>query len=148
MTPEMLEKARNAAEKMEISNVEFRRGYLEELPIEDNSIDVVISNCVINLSPDKSKVFAEIVRVLKPGGRIAVSDIVSGGEISDEILQMANSWSSCAAGALSVEEFEKGLRDAGLIEIEVQAKDGEGGLLDSLPQSGLFSALISAQKPG
>ena len=148
MTPEMLEKARNAAEKMEISNVEFQKGYLEELPIEDNSIDVVISNCVINLSPDKSKVFAEIVRVLKPGGRIAVSDIVSGGEISDEILQMANSWSSCAAGALSVEEFEKGLRDAGLIEIEVQAKDGEGGLLNSLPQSGLFSALISAQKPG
>jgi SAM-dependent methyltransferase len=147
MTPEMLKKARRATKEMEIENVEFRKGYLEDLPIENDSIDVVISNCVINLSPDKSKVFAEIARVLKPGGRIAVSDIVSEGEIAEEVLQMADSWSSCAAGALPSEEFAEGLTEAGLIGIEIRAKDNAGGLLDSPPQSGLYSALITAQKP-
>jgi len=88
MTSAMLERSTNAALKMGIDNVEFHHGYLETLPIEDNSIDVVISNCVINLSPDKNKVFLEIFRVLKPGGRISVSDIVSNGNIPEEMLQM------------------------------------------------------------
>ena len=85
MTPEMVEKAKTNAEKLNMSNVEFRQGEIERLPVEDYSVDVVISNCVINLSPDKSAVFGEIYRSLKPGGRIIISDILSYGEIPEEI---------------------------------------------------------------
>ena len=85
MTPEMVEKARTNAEKLNMSNVDFRLGEIERLPVEDNSVDAVISNCVINLSPDKSAVFGEIYRSLKPGGRIIISDILSYGEIPEEI---------------------------------------------------------------
>jgi len=147
MTPEMLERASRTAKKLEMDNVEFRHGYLEALPVEDNSVDVVISNCVINLSPDKGQVFAEIFRTLTPGGRLSVSDIVSNGKIPDEILQMKDSWSSCAAGALSVEEYINGLANTGFIEIEVKAKDDQGNPNDILPDTPLFSALITAKKP-
>jgi arsenite methyltransferase len=147
MTPEMLERATKAAEKMGIHNVEFRHGYLEALPIEDSSIDVVISNCVINLSPDKNLVFSEIFRTLKSGGRLSVSDIVSNGKIPDDILQMKDSWSSCAAGALPVEVYINGLANAGFIEIEVAAKDRQGNLHEVLPDKPLFSALVTAKKP-
>ena len=133
--------------KMGFKNVEFRKGYLEELPVEDNSVDVVISNCVINLSPDKSKVFAEIFRVMKSGGRIAVSDIVSSGKIPDDILQMKDSWSSCASGALPFEEYINGLINAGFNEVEIQAKNAKGDLLSVLPDKPIFSALITAKKP-
>jgi ubiquinone/menaquinone biosynthesis C-methylase UbiE len=85
MTSEMVEKAQVNAEKLSVPNVEFRRGEIEKIPVEDNSIDVVISNCVINLSPDKSAVFGEIYRSLKPGGRIIISDILRSGEIPQEI---------------------------------------------------------------
>jgi arsenite methyltransferase len=85
MTPEMVQKARTNAEKLNISNVEFRMGEIEKLPVSDSSVDVVISNCVINLSPDKSAVFGEIYRSLKPGGRIVISDILRSGEIPEEI---------------------------------------------------------------
>jgi len=85
MTPEMVEKARTNAEKLNMSNVDFRLGEIERLPVEDNSVDAVISNCVINLSPDKSAVFGEIYRSLKPGGRIIISDILSYGVIPEEI---------------------------------------------------------------
>jgi SAM-dependent methyltransferase len=86
MTPEMVEKARTNAEKLKISNVDFRLGEIEKLPVDDNSIDVAISNCVINLSPDKRSVFREIHRTLKPGGRIIISDILRSGEIPKEIM--------------------------------------------------------------
>ena len=85
MTPEMVEKARINAEKLKISNVDFRLGEIEKLPVADSSVDVVISNCVINLSPDKSAVFGEIYRSLKPGGRIVISDILRSGEMPEEI---------------------------------------------------------------
>ena len=85
MTPEMIEKARINAEKLNVPNVEFRHGEIEKLPVEDRSVDVVISNCVINLSPDKSAVFGEIHRTLKPGGRIVISDILRSGEMPEEI---------------------------------------------------------------
>jgi SAM-dependent methyltransferase len=147
MTPEMLDRASKSAEKMGIHNVEFRQGFLEALPVEDGRIDVVISNCVINLSPDKNKVFSEIFRALKPGGRIAVSDIVSNGKIPEEILQMKDSWSSCAAGALPFDDYINELVNAGFIEVKLAAKDDQGELHDIIPDKPLFSALITAQKP-
>lgn len=148
MTPEMLARANRAAAKLEISNVDFRQGFLEKLPVDDGTVDVVISNCVINLSPDKPQVFAEIFRVLKPGGRVAVSDIVSQGEIPEEILAKKYSWSSCEAGALPAAEFLRGMLDAGFMDVDVQAKDAEGNLLEVRPDAHLYSALISARKPG
>src|SRR5574339_1050584 len=87
MTPEMIERARSGARRLGIQNVEFRQGYLEDLPVESDSIDVIISNCVINLAPDKASVFADAFRVLKPGGRLAVSDIVTDGALPDSIKQ-------------------------------------------------------------
>ena len=92
MTPEMLEKARAAAKKMGADNVEFRKGLLEEMPVEDGIVDVIISNCVINLSPDKPKVFSEMYRTLKPGGRVSVSDVVTNGKLPDSVLNDMIAW--------------------------------------------------------
>ena len=100
MTSDMLAKARANAERLKTANVEFREGYLEALPVEDASVDVVISNCVINLSPDKPQVFREVFRALKPGGRVAVSDIVTNGELPEAVQQSMASWGACVAGAL------------------------------------------------
>lgn len=147
MTPEMLQKASNAAKKMGLENVDFRKGYLEELPVDDDSMDVVISNCVINLSPDKNQVFAEIFRTLKRGGRISVSDIVTQVDLPEDIVQMKDSWSACAAGALKVEEYVDGLAKVGFEDIKVSAKDNQGNVFDKFPDQPLFSALISAKKP-
>lgn len=147
MTPEMLERATAAAERLGMDNVEFREGYLEKMPVDDNSVDVVISNCVINLSPDKPQVFAEMYRTLKPGGRVSVSDIVTIGELPEKVRQDMVAWGACIAGALQVEEYIQGLVDAGFEEVNVTAKTEDGELLDDLPSLGLFSASITAKKP-
>ncbi len=122
MTPEMLERARLAASRMGIHNVEFRSGYLEKLPVESNTVDVVISNCVINLSPDKPQVFREVFRTLKPGGRVAVSDTVTDGPLPEELRKDMESWGACVAGALDVGKYINGLTDAGFTDVKVTPK--------------------------
>jgi SAM-dependent methyltransferase len=147
MTPEMIERARLNAGRLSVKNVEFRQGFLEALPVEDASIDVVISNCVINLSPDKSRVFAEIGRVLKPGGRLAVSDVVSNGPVPDALREDVDAWGACLGGALDFREFERGLLEAGLTDVVITARDSAAGPVSSAPSGVPFSALIRARKP-
>jgi ubiquinone/menaquinone biosynthesis C-methylase UbiE len=120
MTHEMLEKARNNAEKSGYDNVEFRLGEIEHLPVADNSVDVVISNCVINLSPDKAQVFREAYRVLKPGGRIMVSDIVLTKHLPDWIRESAAAYIGCVSGALMKDEYLDAIRGAGFDDVEIQ----------------------------
>jgi ubiquinone/menaquinone biosynthesis C-methylase UbiE len=119
MTDEMLELARSNAEKAGVENVEFLKGYLEEIPLPDESVDVVISNCVINLAADKRKVLAETARVLRPGGRFAVSDVIADPEMDEATRADMQQWTGCIAGALTRTEFEEALAAAGLDEIEV-----------------------------
>lgn len=123
MTPDMVKRAEKNAQKGGFTNVEFRLGMIEEMPVDDNSIDVILSNCVINLSPDKPAVYQEAFRVLKPGGRLAISDMVSSGEMPVEIKEDINLYSSCVAGALEVEELSQILAEAGFREINIQPKD-------------------------
>jgi len=162
MTDEMLALARRNAAEARMSNVEFRKGEIEELPLEEAEVDVVISNCVINLSVDKPKVLAEAFRVLKPGGRFAVSDVVVRGEIPTEIRKSLEMWAGCVAGALEEDEYRSLLADAGFEAIEIeptriyQADDvravladygieaeAEGEVLDGR----LMSAFVRARKP-
>jgi SAM-dependent methyltransferase len=120
MTDEMLELARRNARESGVENVEFRKGYLESLPLEDETVDVVISNCVINLSGDKPKVLAEAARVLKPGGRFAVSDVVADPDMGNEIRAEMVAWTGCIGGALTETEFRDALAAAGLEKIEIR----------------------------
>jgi arsenite methyltransferase len=131
MTPEMIERARSSAKRLNLQNVEFRQGYLEELPIENNSIDVIISNCVINLAPDKSKVFAEAFRVLKPGGKFAVSDIVTDGPLPDSIKQSLSAWAGCVAGAVEAKDYINMLESVGLTNISITPVFFEKETIDS-----------------
>ncbi|HEX9333510.1 MAG TPA: arsenite methyltransferase [Anaerolineales bacterium] len=119
MTPEMIERATSSAKRLDIQNVEFHQGYLEELPVESNTVDVIISNCVINLSPDKSKVFAEAFRVLKPGGKLAVSDIVTDGPLPDAIKKSLSAWAGCVAGAVEAEEYVGMMKSVGFTDISI-----------------------------
>jgi SAM-dependent methyltransferase len=146
MTPEMLARARASAVRLGAGNVEFREGFLESLPVEDASVDVVISNCVINLSPDKPQVFREIFRVLKPGGRVAVSDTVTNGPLPENLRKDMEAWGGCIAGALDVKEYTDGLVEAGFRDVKVQAKDA--GQTESCcgPADLVFSAAITATK--
>jgi arsenite methyltransferase len=123
MTPEMLAKARANAGKSNAANVEFRLGQIEQLPVADNSVDAIISNCVINLSPDKPQVFREAFRVLKPGGRVAVADIVRTAELPPEIASDLAALCGCVAGAASVDELGQILRDSGFEQIRIQPKE-------------------------
>ncbi len=119
MTPEMIAKARENARKGDYQNVEFRLGEIENLPVADNSVDVTISNCVINLVPDKQRAFAEIFRVLKPGGRLMISDIVLLQELPDVIKNSAAAYVGCISGALMKEEYLTTIRDAGFEDVQV-----------------------------
>src|SRR6478736_300473 len=120
MTDEMLVLANDNKRKSGIENVEFLRGEIENIPLPDNSVDVIISNCVINLSADKSKVLREAFRVLRPGGRFAVSDVVTRGEILPEIRQSVLAWVGCIAGALEENEYRSKLAAAGFEQIDIE----------------------------
>ncbi|HNK64278.1 MAG TPA: arsenite methyltransferase [Anaerolineales bacterium] len=164
MTPEMLERARASAKRLNVSNVEFRQGYIEELPVDSDTVDVIISNCVINLSPDKSRVFAETFRVLKSGGKLAVSDIVTGGPLPDEVRQSLSLWAGCVSGAVDANEYIDMMKAAGFTNISVNPVYFDKETIDSaleniknlpelkdIPQEeiykAVFSAKITAYKP-
>jgi len=123
MTPDMIKRAQENAAKGAFKNVEFRLGEIEDMPVDDNSIDVILSNCVINLSPDKAAVYQEAYRVLNPGGRLAISDMVASGEIPPEIKNDMDLYSSCVAGALKVDELDQILNEAGFKNILITPKD-------------------------
>jgi SAM-dependent methyltransferase len=139
MTDEMLALARRNAAAAGATNVEFRKGRIESIPLGDASVDVVISNCVVNLSTDKATVLAEIARVLRPGGRIGISDIVSDDGLSPEQRAERGSYAGCIAGALSFSEYRAGLTAAGLVDAEVRATHSVG--------DGLHGAIVRATKP-
>jgi SAM-dependent methyltransferase len=146
MTDEMLELARDNQRKAGVDNVEFLKGDIQAIPLPDRSVDIVISNCVINLAPDKRKVLDEAFRVLKPGGRFAVSDIVVRGAVSDEVRHNMELWVGCMAGALDEADYRSKLIDAGFTDVDIEpwrvydGVDGEG--------AGMFaSAFIRAAKP-
>jgi ubiquinone/menaquinone biosynthesis C-methylase UbiE len=120
MTDEMLELARRNAGNAGATNVEFLKGTIEDIPLPDSSVDVVISNCVINLSPDKSRVFAEAARVLRPGGRLAVTDVVADEDMDDATRRDLQQWTGCIAGALTASEVEQKLAAAGFVGSEVR----------------------------
>ena len=119
MTDEMLDLARRNAADAGVANAEFLKGYIEDVPLPDGSVDVVISNCVINLSGDKRKVLREAARVLRPGGRFAVSDVIADPDMDGATRRDMAAWTGCIAGALTRDEFEAALRDAGLADIEI-----------------------------
>lgn len=135
MTPEMIERARQNARDAGVTNVEFRLGDAEKMPVEDASVDWVISNCVINLSPDKPAVFREVARVLRPGGRIAISDIVAA-DLPETVRQSRDAWTGCLAGAISEEAYVAGLKEAGLQDVAVSSR-----IVYDAPQlAGLFGS--------
>jgi SAM-dependent methyltransferase len=126
MTPEMIKLARRNAKKMGVTNVDFRFGEMEEIPLPDRSVDVVISNCVINLSPDKDAVFREVLRVLSPGGRMNFSDIVVDGDLPRSIRDNLDAWASCVAGALDEAEYLSKIRAAGFEDVQVLSRSYTG----------------------
>ena len=147
MTDEMVDRATSIAKDHGYRNVEFRLGEIEKLPVEDESVDAIISNCVINLSPDKAKVFREAHRVLKLGGRLTVSDIVTEGALPDEIKSDPNAWAGCIAGALEQQEYLRKIRKAGFEDAQVLSSkefylEGEG----SQSPTKLLSITVKALK--
>ena len=120
MTDEMLELARANAAEEGVANVDFVKGYIEDIPLPDDAVDVVISNCVINLSADKGKVLREVARVLRPGGRFAVSDVIADDNMDADTRADMEQWTGCIAGALTRGQFEAALADAGLVDLEIR----------------------------
>ena len=153
MTPTMISKARNNAVKGQYQHVEFRLGEIEHMPVANDTVDVIISNCVINLSPDKNQVFSEAFRVLKPGGRLAISDVVASTELPDEIRNDLALYSGCMAGASQIAELQTILKDNGFEQINIAPKDDSKDFIkDWAPGRGVedyvLSATIEAVKPG
>ena len=146
MTPEMLDKARKNAQELKLGQVEFRLGEIENLPVRDNEVDVIISNCVINLSPDKSAVFREAFRVLRPGGRLAVSDVVAIGDIPEEMKGDMALLSGCVSGAAKVDDIKKALASAGFADIAVEPKShiSKEFINDWAPGMGIEKLVASA----
>ncbi len=149
MTPEMVAKARANGRASGLANVEFRLGEIEHLPVADRSVDVVISNCVINLVPDKYSVYREAFRVLRPGGRFAVSDVVATRPITADERADPSLWSSCSSGALEVPEIRERLASAGFdrIDIALKVSAGEAESLDGQRSLGVVPADIRAYRP-
>ncbi len=152
MTPEMISKARNNAQKTGYTNVDFRLGEIENLPVADALVDVIISNCVINLSPEKEKVFQESYRILKPGGRLAISDVVTTAEIPEKLKADMALFTGCMSGASSITEIETMLKSTGFEAISIQAKDESKEFIrnwvpDSKLDDYIVSVTIEAIKP-
>jgi arsenite methyltransferase len=152
MTPEMISKARANAKKGGYTNVDFRMGEIEALPVADASVDVIISNCVINLCPDKGPVYREAFRVLRPGGRLAVSDVVAREELPDDVKQDLALHSGCLAGATLHTELIQVLTDAGFTDITIRAKGNSDEVITSWEskrgfESKVFAAEVTATKP-
>ena len=166
MTNNMLALANTNKTKLGLTNVEFRQGEIEDLPVESNSVDVIISNCVINLSPDKDAVFREAFRVLQPGGRFAVSDMVIEGHFSEQLKANISAWAGCITGAIDQNEYLRKMREAGFVEVAVESRSSYGlEALESLDEASretltkgldgstipsdvrLYSARIVARKP-
>jgi len=156
MTPEMIERAQSSAKRMNIQNVEFRQGYIEDMPVDSNTVDVIISNCVINLSPDKSKVFSEAFRVLKPGGKLAVSDIVTDGPLPDEVKKSLSAWAGCVAGAVEGKDYIGMMEAVGFTNVSVTPVFFDKETIDSsinemnldvnqYPRDAVYKAVYSAK---
>lgn len=145
MTPEMISKARANAAKGGFSNTEFRLGEIEHLPVADQSVDVILSNCVINLSPDKTQVFREAYRVLKPGGRLALSDVMLTAELPPALQNDPDAYAACISGALSLDEWKMILEQSGFTQIMIEPKDESRSLIqDWLPGTDMADCLVSA----
>lgn len=161
-TPAMIKLARQNAEKLGFNNVEFRQGDIEDLPTTDNSADVVVSNCVLNLVPDKPKVFAEIMRTLRPGGHFSISDVVLVGQLPEPLIQSAEMYAGCVSGAIQMDEYLEAIRQTGFENITIQKQKPilipDHILLQYLTpeeltdfrsaKAGIFSITVFAQKPG
>jgi ubiquinone/menaquinone biosynthesis C-methylase UbiE len=143
MTQAMLERARASAERNQITNVEFRQGYAEELPVENGTVDVIISNCVINLTEDKGRVFKEAFRVLTPGGRLEVSDMVTAGPVPIDLRESAAGWSECVTGALPEQEYLDLIAQAGFQQVATR-RSASMGEVYGIP---VYSVIASALKP-
>jgi SAM-dependent methyltransferase len=151
MTPKMLDKARANLEhyraQTNLDNIEFRLGEIENIPAADSSVDVVLSNCVLNLSPDKPRVWTEIARVLRPGGRVAISDLALRKPLPDGVLEMVDAWIGCVSGASLLSDLERDAKAAGLTDVALEEK---AGYVDALVSSDdpLYRKIIAALPEG
>ncbi len=140
MTEEMLALARRNAKDAGVTNAEFLKGYIEDIPLPRETVNVVISNCVVNLSPDKPRVFAEVFRVLAPGGRVGITDVVADDSVTESERAERGSYTGCIAGALSIGEYERLLADAGFADVSVTRTHDVADRM--------YSAIVRARKPG